>query len=268
MSCQQLLDVGTLRTSEDLVQSLIRIHGSKVENATGMKSYMLDKTEGRLWRVGSMDSCQVEIGPTSAIADSLLCPPQSPSPCSQKTVYIDSQTLRDEIGFHAEFSIEAGGGLPGIFEAKSTATLGISYTYTKEYSNGKEFHYEFPVAPGKACTPTRVLYMQRCRGTVWEVRSDSWGWKCNELSVDFRDKHRWFTREGEGGWFQYVHHRQGLPSQLWSFRSRHGFRPTSCSDVTEKVQVRTLDVIRTDNDAKASLEFDNGKSISAISCLY
>ncbi|KAF9322223.1 hypothetical protein BG006_002451, partial [Podila minutissima] len=179
-----------------------------------------------------------------------------------------SQTFRDEIGFHAEYSISASGGLPGVFEATATATFGISYTYTKEYSNGSEFQYEFPVAPGKTCTPTRVLYRQRCKGTIWEVRDDSWGWMCNELSFDFKDKHRWFVKEGEDGWFHYVHHRKGLPSQLRTFRSRHGFRPTSCSDATEKIQVRTLDVLRTDNHAKASLGFDNGKSISAISCLY
>lgn len=256
------------RTSDDLVQSLIRTHGSKVKKATGMKSYTLDKTVGRLWRVGSMESCKVEIGPTTAIADALLCPSESPSPCTQTTKYIDSQTFTDEIGFHAEYSISASGGLPGVFEATATATYGISYTYTKEYSNGAEFQYEFPVAPGKTCTPTRVLYRQRCKGTIWEVRDDSWGWMCNELSFDFNDKHRWFVREGEDGWFHYVHHRKGLPSQLRTFRSRHGFRPTSCSDATEKIQVRTLDVLRTDNNAKASLEFDNGKSISAITCLY
>ncbi|KAG0275570.1 hypothetical protein BGZ96_003742 [Linnemannia gamsii] len=256
------------RTSDDLVQSLIRTHGSKVKKATGMKSYTLDKTAGRLWRVGSMESCKVEIGPTTAIADALHCPSESPSPCTQTTKFVDSQTFRDEIGFHAEYSISASGGLPGVFEATATATFGISYTYTKEYSNGAEFQYEFPVAPGKTCTPTRVLYGQRCKGTIWQVRDDSWGWMCNELSFDFNDKHRWFVREGEDGWFHYVHHRKGLPSQLRTFRSRHGFRPTSCSDATEKIQVRTLDVLRTDNRAKASLEFDNGKSISAITCLY
>ncbi|KAG0363231.1 hypothetical protein BGX24_004947, partial [Mortierella sp. AD032] len=216
------------------------------------------------WKVGSMESCQVEIGPTSAIADSLYCPSESPSPCTQKIVYTDSQTFRDEIGFHAEYSISASGGLPGVFEVTATATYGISYTYTKEYSNGAEFHYEFPVAPGKTCTPTRVLYRQRCKGTIWHVRNDSWGRMCNELSFDFNDKHRWFHPSPENGWFHYVHHRQGLPSQLWTFHSRDGFRPRSCSDATEKVQVRTMDVIRADNDAKASLEFDNGKSISAV----
>lgn len=268
MGCQQPQDGDMPRTEDELVQKLILLHGKKVENATGMKSYMLDKTEGRLWRVGSMDSCQVEIGSTSAIGHALICPPESSGPCKLGAVYRDSQTFRDEIGFHSEFSIEGSGGLPGVFEVKSTATFGMSYTYTKEYSKGLDLSYDFYVPPGRACVPTQVSYRQRCKGTIWQVRDDPWGWMCGELSVDFNDKHRWFTRDGESGWFQYVHHRSGHPSQLWTFHTRHGFRPASCSDVDEKVQVRTLEVIRTDGDAKASLEFDNGQSISAITCVY
>ncbi|KAG0065720.1 hypothetical protein BGZ90_001683 [Linnemannia elongata] len=151
-----------------------------------------------------MDSCQIEIGPTTAIGHALICPPESSDPCKLGAVYRDSQTFRDEIGFHSEFSIEGSGGLPGVFEVKSTATFGTSYTYTKEYSKGLDPSYDFYVPPGRACVPTQVPY-----------------------------------REVQGNYLADV-----------------------------KVEVRTLEVIRTGGDAKASLEFDNGQSISGITCLY
>ncbi|KAF9948669.1 hypothetical protein BGZ70_002128 [Mortierella alpina] len=269
LGCQKIAERFP-KTNSDLVQKLIDVHGTKVEHATGMKHYKLDKSPNRLWRVAAMDHCEIEIGPPSAIGHALYCPRESPTPCTLGATYKDSQSFRDEIGFHTEFSIESGGGLPGVFEAKSTITFGTSYTYSKEFSHGLELSYVFPVEPGRVCTPTQVAYRQRCTGTVWEVRNDSWGWTCPELAanIDFNDKHRWFVLEGQDQWFHYVHYRGNLPPQLYTVRSKNVFRPRSCSDVPEKIQVRTLDYMQSDTNAKNPVEFDNGKSISAITCVY
>ncbi|KAF9127932.1 hypothetical protein BG015_004430 [Linnemannia schmuckeri] len=259
------------QSSEDLVQLLVKTHGSKVEKATGMKVYSIDKPKGGYWRVGALDSCNIEIGPTSAIGDTLLCPSQSPSTCNLGITVVDSQTFRDEIGFHAEYTIEVSGGLPGVFEAKVSATYGLSYTYSKEYSKGQEISYSFPVSPGRTCTPTRVSYRQRCIGTIWEVANDAWTGHCKDLPFDFADKHRWFSYPGDAGefgWFQYVQYRPGQIPQLWTVHTSHGYRPISCADVDKLVQVRSLRQLRVDNDAKASLEFDTGRSISAVTCIY
>jgi hypothetical protein len=271
MSCgypqSDVVDIGP-QSSDDLVQLLVKTHGSKVEKAIGMKAYSIDKSKGGYWRVGALDSCNIEIGPTQAIGDTLLCPSQSPSTCDLGITFVDSQSFRDEIGFHAEYTIEVSGGLPGVFEARVSATYGMSYTYSKEYSKGQEISYSFPVSPGRTCTPSRVSYRQRCTGTIWEVANDAWTGHCKDLPFDFADKHRWFSTDGEFGWFHYVQYRPGQVPQLWTVHTSHGFRPINCADVDKLVEVRSLKQLRVDNDAKASLEFDTGRSISAVTCIY
>ncbi|KAF9971537.1 hypothetical protein BGZ73_005523 [Actinomortierella ambigua] len=269
IGAQADFDIGA-QSSDDLVQLLVKTHGSKVEKATGMKAYSIDKPKGGYWRVGAMDSCNIEIGPTSAIGDTLFCPSQSPDTCQLEISVIDSQTFRDEIGFHAEYTIEVSGGLPGIFEARVSATYGMSYTYSKEYSKGQEISYSFPVSPGKTCTPTRVSYRQRCIGTVWEVQNNRRDWNCKDLAFDFGDKHRFFTNSDDQayGWYHYVQYRPNEAPELWTLHTSHGFRPINCEDIDRGVEVRTMKQLRVDKDAKASLEFDTGKSISAVTCIY
>ncbi|KAF9957426.1 hypothetical protein BGZ72_001851, partial [Mortierella alpina] len=48
MGCRELADE-IPRTNSGLVQKLIDLHGAAVKNATGMKSYMIEKPPGDWW---------------------------------------------------------------------------------------------------------------------------------------------------------------------------------------------------------------------------
>ncbi|KAF9105216.1 hypothetical protein BGX27_009723 [Mortierella sp. AM989] len=259
---------GPPRTSDSLIRELVRVHGDKVVNATGMKSYAINKAPGRLWRVGGTEYCRSEIGPVTPIGDALACDSQSPSACQLDITFVDTQSFKHTVGFVAQYEISGKGGMPGVFEASTTWTFGSSYSYEKEYSRGRELKYSFPVSPGRTCIPSHVAYRQSCTGTLWEAKNDRWDWMCDELTdIDFRDKHKFFYLQGEDNWFHYVAVRSDK-TVLYSIRTKNEFVPTSCYDVDYKIQVRTLTVINTNADAKASLEFDNGNSISATTCVY
>ncbi|KAG0201805.1 hypothetical protein BGX28_005460 [Mortierella sp. GBA30] len=181
--------------------------------------------------------------------------------------FTDTQSFRTNVGFYTEFSISTTAGVPGIFEAKVTATTGTSYSYEKEYSHGKELSYTFPVAPGKACTPSKVAYRQPCTGILWEVQDNRSLWSCPGLrDLDFNKTHKFFSGQ-DADWFHYVSVRPS-DTVLYTMHSLSGFIPRSCDELTWQVEARTLNVIITDPTSKASLEFDNGSSVSAVSCLY
>ncbi|KAF9353795.1 hypothetical protein BGX26_008439 [Mortierella sp. AD094] len=256
------------RTPDGLIQELIRAHGPKITNATGMKAYVMDKTSGRGWRVSGMNNCNVEIGPISPIGDSLSCPLESPSPCQLDVTFIDTQTFTTSVGFYAEYSISASGGTPGVFEVKTSLTVGTSYSYDKQYSHGRELKYSFPVSPGRTCTPSHASYRQSCTGNIWEVNSDRSGWWCTDLTdLKFDDKHAFFSYPGDDKWFHYV--RIGpYNTVLYTMHTRDGFPPKSCSDLDGGIEVRTMRLLDMDVQTKASLEYDNGNSISATTCIY
>ncbi|KAF9952722.1 hypothetical protein BGZ70_000530 [Mortierella alpina] len=264
----QLLD--TTNSNASLKERLRQLYESQVSNTTAFTSYSLILTHQ--WQVWKLDHCQAKIKAPSAIGTALYCDRSSSTACQLSVRYINTQTLSTQDGVSAEFSVSMSVGEPGIIEAKMSMSVSTSHTVTHTYSDGKEFLYTFPVGVGKMCTPSIVSYYLQCHGTHWSVNDDAWSKECGDVQarygIDFADPHRWFVDPKNGDWYQYVYEDKEHGDMLWSFHVRYKAPPKSCEDIVQIVDLRTLADRRNQTSTEAFLGFDNGQSISVVSCVY
>ncbi|KAF9291657.1 hypothetical protein BGZ68_002979 [Mortierella alpina] len=264
----QLLD--TTNSYDSLKDRLRQLYESQVSNTAAFKSYSLILTNR--WQVWKMDHCQAMIRAPKAIGTALYCDRASVNDCQLSVKYINTQTLSVQDGVTAEFSVSMSVGEPGIFEAKMSMSLATSHTVTHTYSEGKEFLYTFPVRKGRMCTPSIVSYYLRCQGTHWAVKDDPVSKSCSDVlaryGIDFEDPHRWFVDPKNDDWYQYIHEDNAQGDQLWSFHVRDKAPPTSCDDIVQIVDMRTLEDRRNRTSTDAFLGLDNGQSMSVVSCVY
>ncbi|KAG0043241.1 hypothetical protein BGZ83_011688 [Gryganskiella cystojenkinii] len=256
--------------SQNLNATLATLHGSSAAKANKAQSYMFSFTNSR-WKVAAIESCEVEIGPENKFGSALICPAKSAAPCTLTATFKDSQTFRDEIGVHASYSVEASGGVPGIAEVKMSATYGASYTYTQEYSHGVEVAYGYTVPVNETCTPTSVSYRLRCTGSSWQLARDDQQWDqelvCKDQTIDFKTRDKWFMAKEHDGWeYQYID-KSVTDGKLWTFKTNNQGRPRDCSDV-KFLGLRNLKKIRDNKDTLCPLGYTNGKSLTAVTCIY
>ncbi|KAG9319414.1 hypothetical protein KVV02_007563 [Mortierella alpina] len=246
--------------------------GGKVANldASQTQTYVMNKEHRDYWRVAANYDCKADKGPGQNLGSALMCPAEGGKPCELGVEIKDEQTFADQIGVHADYTIETSGSVPGVFDIKTSATFGVSYTYTKQFNSGRMVKYTFPVPEGKTCTPTRMSYRLLCKGTIWRVQDDRTDTDCGSLSgIDFKNRFRWFNLESDGSnWYQYVNQPDGQNTQLWTFDSKSGGRPTSCDDIKAPVQVRSMTKITEDPNVYASLSTTDGSSFSAVTCIF
>ncbi|KAF9956627.1 hypothetical protein BGZ72_002638 [Mortierella alpina] len=263
-----ILLLNPVDSPETLVDHLRGRYKSQLDG-TLFKSYELIMTHH--WQVWKLDHCQAEIRPPSAIATSLYCDPASSTDCQLSFKYTDTETISIQDGVRGEFSVSAGGGVPGVFEAKITASVSVSHTTTNTYNHGVEFSYTFPVGVGRMCTPSIVYYFLQCEGTHWDVDDNPLPQTCSDVvtRIDFKDRHRWFADPSSNDWFHYVHEDKSLGDQLWSFqvKSESLAPPKSCEDVVQFIH-RTLADRRDGTSTEAFLGLNNGESLSVASCIY
>ncbi|KAF9562619.1 hypothetical protein EC968_005196 [Mortierella alpina] len=269
-SIDQIQLLETTKSNNSLQERLRQLYESQISNTAAFRSYSLILTHR--WQVWKLDHCQPKIKAPTAIGTALYCARTSANNCQLSVRYINTQTLSTQDGVSAEFSVSMSVGEPGIFEAKMSMSLSTSHTVTHTYSDGKEFLYTFPVGKGKMCTPSIVSYYLQCQGTHWDVNDDPKSIPCSEVlaryGIDFADPHRWFVDPKNDDWYQYVYEDREHGDQLWSFHVRYKAPPKSCEDIVQIVDLRTLSDKRNQTSSEAFLGFDNGQSISVVSCVY
>ncbi|KAF9291656.1 hypothetical protein BGZ68_002978 [Mortierella alpina] len=257
-------------THETLADLLRERFESTIGNTSAYKSFALIKTNQ--WQVQELYDCEPRIRPAEPIGTTLYCDDDSTTGCQVSIKYIDTQTVSVQDGITAEFSVSMSGGEPGVFEAKVSVSLAGSHTVTHTYSNGKEFTYTFPVVRGKICTPSIVSYYLQCKAIHWIVENDALSKPCgyftDRYEIDFDDQHWWFRDPTDEDWFQYVSRDKNGVDHLLSFHVKLKAPPTSCEDVVQSVDMRTLSEKRNLPSSHAFLGLDNGQSFSMVSCVY
>ncbi|KAG0318508.1 hypothetical protein BGZ99_005638 [Dissophora globulifera] len=220
------------------------------------------------WTVGANENCQAEIGPQQTFGAALLCQGTGGATCKLTASIKNTESFTDTLGYTSSFSVEAGGTVPGAVNVKATMSKGTSETYAHTYGQETSVTYEFPVPEGKRCTPTRVSYRMKCKGISWHVNGqDNRNSKtaCSDLTIDFADPLKIF--KGPDGHFYYVNRLSDTDSQLYEMTSKTGFAPESCESVADGIWVRTMDLLRA-KDTDEPLSFTDGRSLSAIACIF
>ncbi|KAF9979731.1 hypothetical protein BGZ75_009295 [Mortierella antarctica] len=266
-----ILLLEAIESNETLEDRLRERFESTIGDTSAFKSFVMMKIDP-LWRIGKFHHCEPKIQPAKPIGTALYCDDQSPTSCQLSVTFINTQTVSTEDGYTSEFSISVEGGEPGIFEAKASFSHSQSHSVTHTYNGGKEFTYTFPVAAGRTCTPSIVFYYLHCQALQWTVENDAVSRPCShftgDYAMDFNDPHRWFVDATNEDWFQYIHEDEDHVGHLLSFHVGNKVPPTSCEDVVQIVDMRTLADQRNRTSSEAFLGFDNGQSISMVSCVY
>ncbi|KAG0090035.1 hypothetical protein BGZ93_000639 [Podila epicladia] len=253
-------------SDQDLINKLAASDMSTTAaKANGAKSYMIDQSSS--WTVGANEECQAEIGPKQTFAGALLCSAEGGAACKVTAAIKNTESFTNTMGFTTSFSIEASGKI-GAATVKVAASQSQSNTYAHTYGQETSISYEFPVPAGKGCTPTRVSYRMKCKGTSWHVIGEEKKFDCDKLTdpIDFSDQLRIF--KGDDGHYFYVNHRSDGKSELYemlTFENR--YRPNNCGEVTGGVWVRQMDVLLS-ADTEEPLSFTDGKSLSAMACIF
>ncbi|KAF9283572.1 hypothetical protein BGZ68_005259 [Mortierella alpina] len=218
-------------------------------------------------------------GSCQGIGDALICPEESPSPCQFTAKFVDTQSTTNELGFKSEFSLSAKGGASGALEFEAKVTLSEERRFSRQFNEGKELTYTFHVEKGKACRLSQVSYRARCQGVLYDVPSSRQTVLCPVLvrldrQFSFNEPHAWFKDPEYPDWFHMVRKvnefMDPVPSglYLWSFRVKNNFPPTSCADLIQDAEYRPMTEKTRDPNSESFLVLDNGKSISAVSCIY
>ncbi|KAF9277830.1 hypothetical protein BGZ88_000954 [Linnemannia elongata] len=258
-------EVGSVSDSAQALKDILaKDLQATAAKASGAKSYMIDQTNS--WTVGANEDCQPEIGPQQTFGAALICQEEGGANCKLTAAIKNTESFTDTMGFTSSFSVEAGGTIGGAVNVKATMSSSTTETYAHTYGQETSITYEFPVPMGKRCTPSRVSYRMKCKGSSWHVNGESVKTDCSKLEspIGFSDMLRIF--KGPDGHFYYVNHRADGTSELYEMVT-NGYAPERCEDVTDGVWVRQME-LRRSKDTEEPLSYTDGKSLSAIACIF